>query len=338
MTRNSNNNLNDKIKFSIVIPCRNEKKHIENCIRSIEEQSYNASLIEIIIVDGYSEDGTREILKSLQKDNCNIIVLDNLSKKTPQALNIGIKNSSGDAIIILGAHTVLDKDFVKFNNKFLTEKDVRATGGTQINVGLTYIQNLIGTVMETPFAMASAKYRWSENEQFVDTVVYAAYKKELFKELGYFEEEFTISEDAEFNWRIRQAGYKIFFSPKIKSYYYPRDSISGYIKQIFRYGILRVNVLKKHFDSIKILHLIPPFFVIFLILGIGLSFINKTALFLLMFTLAIYFGLNILTSLKTVFPKKMKYFIFIPLLVFITHISWGLGFLIGLILPKSSKY
>lgn len=338
MPENIINNTVEKMKFSIVIPCRNEKDYIVQCVKSIEKQSYNSDLIEIIIVDGFSDDGTRDILLLLQKKNINILVLDNPSKKTPQALNIGIKNSSGEVVVILGAHTELDEDFIKFNNQFLIEKDVKVTGGTQINVGLTYTQNLIGTVMEMPFAMASAKYRWSENEQFVDTVVYAAYKKELFNELGYFEEGFTISEDAEFNWRIRQAGHKIFFSPQIKSYYYPRDSIVSFVKQIFRYGILRVNVLKKHIDSLKLLHMIPPIFVVMLILGIGLSFVSNTFLSLLVVVLIIYFGLNLITTMKTLFPKKIKYLIFIPALIFVMHISWGSGFLLGLLLPKSSKY
>jgi cellulose synthase/poly-beta-1,6-N-acetylglucosamine synthase-like glycosyltransferase len=330
--------VKEKIKFSIVIPCRNEKDYISNCVKSIEKQDYNSELIEIVIVDGFSEDGTKDILETLKKNNDNIKVLDNPSRKTPQALNIGIKNSSGDAIIILGAHTELDKDFVKYNNKFLNEKKVKVTGGTQINVGHTYAQNLIGIVMEMPFAMASAKYRWSDNEQYVDTVVYAAYRKELFDEVGYFEEGFTISEDAEFNWRIRQAGYKIFFSPKIKSYYYPRDSIIGFIKQIFRYGILRVNVLKKHIDSFKFLHLIPPAFVLVLVFGVLLGFINKVFFTILGLLLAFYFILNISASIKAVFPNKIKYFLFIPFLVFILHISWGLGFLVGMFLPKSQKY
>jgi len=338
MPENKINNAVEEMKFSIVIPCRNEKDYISQCVKSIEKQSYKQDLIEIVIVDGFSVDGTRDILFSLQKEYNNILVLDNPSKKTPQALNIGIKNSSGDVVVILGAHTELDKDFIKFNNQFLIEKDVKVTGGTQINVGLNYTQNLIGTVMEMPFAMASAKYRWSENEQFVDTVVYAAYKKELFDELGYFEEGFTISEDAEFNWRIRQAGHKIFFSPQIKSYYYPRDSIFSFVKQIFRYGILRVNVLKKHMDSLKLLHMIPPSFVAMLILGIGLSFVSKTFLSLLVVVLIIYFGLNLITTMKTLFPKKIKYIIFIPALIFVMHISWGSGFLLGLFLPKSSKY
>ncbi|MBK7981508.1 MAG: glycosyltransferase family 2 protein [Ignavibacteriae bacterium] len=323
-------------KFSVVIPCRNEERYIGKCLDSIFNQNYPISKIEIIVVDGISEDNTINIIKEYQKKFNNIILLTNQFKKTPQGLNIGIKNSSGEIIVILGAHATIDKNFIKFNNELIQEKNVYVTGGTQENLGLTFTQNLIGTAMELPFAMGSAKYRWSNKEQYVDTVVYAAYKKELFNEIGYFEENFTISEDAELNWRIRNAGYKILYSPKIKSYYYPRDSIISFIKQIFRYGILRVNVVKKHFNSIKLLHLIPPIFVIILIITFLTSLLYKVGFNVLLIELGIYFLINIITIFLKLFPNKLSYLLFMPFLIFIMHISWGTGFIYGLIKSKET--
>jgi GT2 family glycosyltransferase len=192
--------------------------------------------------------------------------------------------------------------------------------------------------MEVPFAMASASYRWSKKEQFVDTVVYAAYKRDLFEKIGYFEEAFSISEDAEINWRIRQAGYKIFYSPRIKSYYYPRKSVFKFIKQMFRYGILRVNVLKKHFDSIKIVHLIPPIFVISIILLALLLLGNIIVSKILIFYLLCYFFVSLLFSVFTLSSKKIMFLPIVLLLTFLMHFFWGLGFLIGLLLPRSDKW
>lgn len=192
--------------------------------------------------------------------------------------------------------------------------------------------------MEMPFAMASASYRWSKTEQYVDTVVYAAYKRELFDEVGYFEENFTISEDAEFNWRIRQAGYKIFFSPKIKSYYYPRNSIKRFIKQIFRYGILRVNVLKKHKDSVKLLHLIPPLFTVSILTLLIIAISIPVLAVLFWYFMLLYFIINIVATILKLFPRKILFLPMVSLLVFTMHFSWGLGFIIGLVLPKSDKW
>jgi Glycosyltransferases, probably involved in cell wall biogenesis len=324
--------------FSIVIPCYNEKNYISNCLESILEQDYDLNLIEVIVVDGNSNDGTVAILEGYKKKLSRLAILSNPQKKTPRSLNIGIKSATGEVIVILSAHAKIDRNFIKYNNYYLHDKNVKVTGGTQYNEGLSYIQSLIGTSMEIPFAMASASYRWSKKEQFVDTVVYAAYKKELFEELGYFEEKFAISEDAEFNWRIRQAGYKIFFSPEIKSYYYPRNSISKFIKQMFRYGILRVNVLKKHTDSLKISHLVPPSFVLVNVLLLVLGLLDVIDLKLFYYLLGFYFALSIVSCSIKLFPKKMIYLPTLPVLIFLMHSSWGLGFIIGFLLPKSEKW
>ena len=268
----------------------------------------------------------------------NIKVLFNDKKSTPISLNIGIKNSSNEIIIILGAHTTIGKDFLKYNNQFLNEKDAMASGGTQINVGNNLIQKLIGIVMEIPFAMASAKYRWSKKEGYVDTVVYAAYKKEIFEKIGFFEEKITIAEDAEINWRIRQAGFKIFYSPKIKSYYYPRNSIIKFAKQMFRYGILRVNMFKKHIDALNILHLIPSVFVITFIGLLILSVFSKSFLIIFGTLIALYL---IISSIAIVLKVSLEDIIFIPLflfLIFIMHFTWGLGFIVGYISPKSKEW
>lgn len=336
LEKSTNSDLK-KFSFSIIIPCKNEKNYIENCVTSIINQTYDLNLIEILIVDGYSNDGTREIIKNLVKKHANLKLLDNPHFKTPQALNIGIKNSSNEIIVILGAHTEIDKDFVELNNKFQIEKSVKVTGGTQTNVGKSFKQKLIGLVMEMPFGMASAKYRWSSKEQFVDTVVYAAYRRELFDELGFFEENFTISEDAEFNWRIRQAGYKIFFSPKIKSNYYPRESILRFLKQIFRYGILRVNVIKKHINSIKIYHLVPPIFTFVILILTFTSFFNIISFNILLSILIVYFFINIFLVFPKIRYQGFLYYLYTPVLIFLMHISWGLGFLLGLLLPKSEN-
>ncbi len=328
---------NKKFSFSIVIPCRNERDYISKCIDSIINQDYDQALIEIIIVDGFSDDGTRDIINEMKSQYSNIKSFDNPQQKTPHALNIGIKKSNNDIIVILGAHTEINKDFISLNNKFQVEKNVKVTGGTQNNVGESFIQKAIGMVMEIPFGMGNAKYRWSNKEQYVDTVVYAAYRRELFDELGLFEENFSISEDAEFNWRIRQAGYKIFYSPKIKSKYYPRKSLLSFIKQIFRYGILRVNVIKKHVNAIKLYHLIPPVFLVSLILLFVFTLFNIVNSNLIIYFLLIYFLLSFLMVFNKIRLKGIQYLLILPILIFIVHISWGLGFIIGFILPKSDK-
>jgi len=210
---------------SIVIPMLNEMEAIERCIRSILQQDYPQDKLEIVVVDGMSTDGSREKVMELARQHPSIRLYDNPAQRTPVALNIGARNATGEVVIILGAHTTIKHDFVRYNIHYMHTLDVKCVGGTQINVGDTFKQRAIGYAMGSAFGIPSAPYRFFPKKRFVDTVVYAAYKKELFEEVGYFDEELHISEDAEFNWRIRKAGYKIFYTPEIVSYYYPRKNL-----------------------------------------------------------------------------------------------------------------
>lgn len=327
-----------KYSFSIVIPCYNERDNIGNCLDSIINQNYDHDLIDIVIVDGHSSDGTIDKVKSYQEKFPKITLLDNPVRKTPTSLNIGIKESKGEIIVILGAHASLDPDFIYYNNKYLTERNLKVTGGTQINLGFNLTQKAIGWAMENPFGMGSAPYRWSRKEQFVDTVVYAAYRRELFDEIGYFEENFSIAEDAELNWRIRKAGHKIFFSPDIKSYYHPRKTVKKFIQQMFRYGILRVHMFKKHKSAAKITHLIPPAFVFTLIILLILTLLSILSPLYLIIVLGCYFFVNLLSvSIKST-KENFKFIPLISSLIFALHFSWGLGFLVGLLLPRSKRW
>ena len=316
---------------SFVIPMLNESGAIGRCIRSILEQSYPADRLEIVVVDGLSTDGSREQVQELAAAHDNIHLYDNPQKRTPRSLNIGVRSSKGEVVIILGAHTRIDPDFVAWNIHYMREKGVKCTGGTQINTGETFWQRAIGLAMGSRFGIPSAPYRFHRKKRFVDTVVYAAYARELFDEIGYFDEELHISEDAELNWRIRKAGHKIFYSPEIISYYYPRPNLRRLARQFFNYGILRVNVIKKHPDAVKPVHLMPPLFVLttlgLLLAGLRWPLAGKILLLLW----GIYLLYLLTAAVTTCCQEKRGAFMLALPLVFLTmQISWGVGFIIGI--------
>jgi len=256
----------------------NEREAVGRCIGSLLEQNYPAQRIEILVVDGQSTDGSREYVEEITRKFSNVRLLNNPARSTPKGLNIGIHHAQGEIVIILGAHTYVEKSFVRLNVEYMRKLGVKCVGGTQVNMGETYLQMAIGAAMSSPFGIASAPYRFQKKEKYVDTVVYAAYRREVFDEVGYFDEELFISEDAELNWRIRKAGHRIFFTPRIVSYYFHRKTIPQVIKQFFRYGILRINVVKKHPDAFKMRHGIPPTFVLSIIATLLLGLTNPVFL------------------------------------------------------------
>jgi GT2 family glycosyltransferase len=310
---------------SIVIPMFNEAEAIERCLESIFEQDYPQSRIDIIVADGGSTDGARETVERLALAHENLRIVENPKRRTPAGLNAGIRNAKGGVVVILGAHTRVKRDFIRQNIDAMRRTGAPVTGGTQVNVGETFMQKAIGIAMGSPFGLASAPYRFSPREQFVDTVVYAAYRRTLFEEVGFFDEERFISEDAEMNWRIRKAGHRIFYSPRIVSYYYPRKTIMRLFLQLYRYGILRVNVIKKHLDAVKPIHLVP-------VLTLAVAVILLAAG--LWMPLLIFFGLYAVAvlafSVRAAVAEGFRYLAVLPLLFPLIHLSWGLGFVAGI--------
>lgn len=316
---------------SFVIPMLNEAKAIKRCIESILNQNYPADRLEVIVVDGLSQDGSREQVKALAAEHANIHLYDNPQKRTPISLNTGVRNSTGDVIIILGAHTRIEPDFVHWNIHYMQELDVKCVGGTQINTGDTFWQSAIGVGMGSQFGIPSAPYRFYKKKRFVDTVVYAAYARDLFEQVGYFDEELHISEDAEFNWRIRKAGHKIFFTPEIVSYYYPRPNLRKLAKQFFNYGILRVNVIKKHPDAAKPVHLVPPLFVLSTLLLLLGGFFWQTCLILCGMLWLLYLLYLIVAAFITCRQvRSYRYLAALPAVFMAMQLAWGSGFLVGI--------
>ncbi|WP_206076093.1 glycosyltransferase [Marinitoga lauensis] len=175
-------------KVSIIIPTLNEEKHIENCINSLINNDYPEK--EIIIVDGMSNDKTREIIKKYENmENIEIKIIDNELKITPVALNFGIKESTGDYIMIAGAHTTYSNNYISSCVKRLEENKCDVAGGSVItkpgnnkNIALA-----ISKVLSHSFGIGGGKYRIENTkEEYVDTVAYGIYKKEVFEKAGLF--------------------------------------------------------------------------------------------------------------------------------------------------------
>lgn len=314
---------------SIVIPCFNEEKFIGKCLNSMLKQDYPKNKLEILVVDGMSTDKTKDILNDY-KEKHGIKTLENQKKITSTALNIGIKESTGEIIIIFGAHAFAKENFVSKNVEFLFEKKVDCVGGVIKSIGENYWGKVISLVMSSPFGVGNALFRYTKEAKYVDTVAFGAYRREVFKKVGLFDERFVFGQDAEFNFRLSKIGGKIFLSPEIESYYYVRSSIIKLWRQYFRYGRSKSTMAKRHKKIISIRSLVPTFFLLTLFLSGILGIFLKPFLFLFSAVFFSYLLLNIIFSLKISLNAGFKYLFSLILSFFILHFSYGLGFLRGI--------
>lgn len=320
-------------KVAIVIPARNEEKYIGKCLDSILNQSYPVDLIEIIVIDGMSTDKTASIVLDYAKKYKNIKLLYNERRITPISLNLGIKNSTSDIVIILGAHSYIDRDFVKNNVRNLTEKDVDCSGGVIDFINEGFMDKCIAIATSSPFGVGNALYRYSKEEQFVDTVPFGAYKRKTLDKIGYFDEELVRNQDDELNYRLIKNGGKILLSPDIISHYFSRSSLKKLWTQYKQYGFWKVRVIQKHRKPASIRHLIPVMFVLGLLGGVVISIFSLIIRYLFSIVICIYLLLAGIFAYRGIrkYKGELCYLPIVMLTFFILHLSYGLGFLEGIV-------
>jgi len=260
---------------SIVVPCRNEKGHIEACVRSILRQQSPPGGFEIIVVDGMSDDGTRDILKRLVQKHLCLRVIDNPRRVTPSAMNVGIRAARGRYIGIFGAHTEYASNYICMCLKLLEERpEACGSGGPIVSQGDGVFGRAVAAAMSNPVGIGNAKHRFPGYEGYAEGACFPMFRKEIFDKVGLFDESLVRNQDDEFNFRVARAGGKIFISPRAQCTYYVRGTPSQLFWQYFLYGYYRVSVLRKHRIPTSIRQIVPvaffPLVVVLLVVGIHL--------------------------------------------------------------------
>ena len=319
-------------KISIVVACRNEEDHVVNMIKSVENSLYPLENIEVIIVDGMSQDNSIEnINKYALESKLTIKTLKNIKSKTPYAFNLGIKEASGDYIVISGARFVFSSNYFQVIHEVLEKQnEVGCVGGRIINVYSNKISEIISEAMASPFGMGFGNFRTIEEDTFVDTVTPPAFRKEIFEEVGLFDERLTRNQDDDFSYRLIKKGYKILLKSNISIHYTVRASFQKLFKQFKQYGYWKVFVNKKHKTITTYRQVFPLLFLISLILLPLLGFVSNYFFIFFIIELLIYLFLSVTFAIK----KNNLHFSTIIKFVctcLILHLSYGLGYLEGII-------
>ena len=317
------------MKLSVVIPCRNEKTHISECIKSIFSSELPENIeMTVIVVDGMSTDGTRDIINELNSIYSNLVLVDNIQQLTPFAFNIGINYKDFEYLQIVGARHIISIDYIiKSINILIYKKEIWCVGGKLINAYTNYESELISRAMSTKFGMGIGNFRTLEKSGITDTVTSPMYHSSVFERIGLFDEELIRNQDDDFNFRIINAGGKIFFNSEISLKYYVRTSIDKLWRQFFQYGYWKVFVNKKHKSLTTIRQLAPPLFVSYLILVFFFLFLPFEVYLITLIPLFVYFLISIYTAIK-ISEKNSQVFVLIKTFL-ILHLSYGLGFLSG---------
>jgi len=229
---------------SIVLPTRDERAFVTDCLDSLEAQDY-PNIAEIIVVDGRSTDGTRDIV---HRRGGHIRLVDNPGLTAASAMNRGLASARTEIIVRADAHTLYEPDYVRQSVVALLESGADWVGGTMRPVGTTSFGRAVAAVTSSPFGVGPGRFHYSTTAEDVDTVYLGTFRKSIVFDVGGYDEVDLqwAAEDQELNHRLRGAGRRIRLDPRIRSWYFPRSSSRALWRQYFNYGVCKASTLNKH--------------------------------------------------------------------------------------------
>ncbi len=326
---------NRPLSLSIVIPCRNERRFIAICLDSILENDCPKEALEILVVDGMSDDGTREVVASYSRRHDFIRLIDNPRRIIPCALNIGIAAARGKIVMRMDAHATYSREYISRCVDALERYGADEVGGVWqfVSPDDSLMSRAVTTALSHPFGSGTRIKGGSPVEpEWVDAVPLFCCRKDTLLRAGPINELLTRSEDMEFNNRLRKAGAKILMVPGVVISYYPRTDFHFFLMHNFDAGIWAVIPFAySEVMPVSARHLIPLAFVL-TILGCGLLGIAwPPARLLFASVLIAYAAANLATSIMVaVRNSDPRYAAVMPLTFAGIHFAYGLGSLWGL--------
>lgn len=322
----------EKSEFvTLLVAMRNEEAYIDKCISSLVTQDYPHENYEVIILDGCSTDNSLRIVEEYLPQYPFLKLVNNPRIIQAAAWNMGIEQSQGSVIGIVSAHSILATDYVSNLVETIRRTGADMVGGPTVASSTGLIAEAIALALNSPFGVGNAKFHYTTKEIEVDTVFMGACYRQVYEKIGGFDEDMVRNQDDEFSYRLRESGGRIICNPNIRSSYFNRSNLPGLWRQYFQYGFYKVRVLQKHPHQMSMRQFVPPAFVLSLIASLILYVILPWGWILLAVIAGSYLAANLTASLITASRKGWKHLWLLPVTFAILHLSYGLGFLSGLV-------
>ncbi|MCQ8772757.1 glycosyltransferase family 2 protein [Streptomyces telluris] len=308
---------------SVIMPVLNEERHLRTSVRHILEQEY-AGELEVVIALGPSTDRTDEIAAELVREDPRVHTVPNPTGRTPAALNAAIKASRHPVVVRVDGHGMLSPDYIATAVRLLDETGAQNVGGIMHAEGENAWEQAVAAAMTSKVGVGNAAFHTGGAAAPAETVYLGVFRREALEQQGGYNEEFIRAQDWELNFRIREAGGLIWFSPELKVSYRPRPSVKALAKQYKDYGRWRHVVARYHQGSINLRYLAAPAAVVAIAAGLVAGAVVTP------WGLVVPAGYLAAITAGSVPAGKglpLKARAQIPVALATMHMSWGFGFL-----------
>ncbi|MFF4804884.1 glycosyltransferase family 2 protein [Streptomyces sp. NPDC001351] len=308
---------------SVIMPVLDEERHLRGAVQAILAQEY-AGEMEVVLALGPSKDRTDEIAAELVAEDPRVHTVPNPAGRTPAALNAAIKASRHPIVVRVDGHGMLSPNYIATAVRLLEETGAQNVGGIMHAEGENDWEHAVAAAMTSKIGVGNAAFHTGGEAQAAETVYLGVFRREALEQQGGYNEEFIRAQDWELNFRIREAGGLIWFSPELKVSYRPRPSVKALAKQYKDYGRWRHVVARYHEGSINLRYLAPPAAVLAIAAGLVVGAVLTPWGFVIP---GGYLAAITLGSVPAGKGLPLKARLQIPIALATMHMCWGWGFL-----------
>ena len=321
---------------TVVVPCRNEEKHIARCLESILANDYPKERMEVLVVDGMSEDRTREIVASYSERYPIMRLVENPEKHIPAAMNLGIHEARGETIVKMDAHSTFQREHISLCVSYQEKYGAENVGGVcKMTPGAdTATARAIVLGLGSRFGSGNANVKVGvKKPTWSDSTAFGCFKKELFQRVGMYDEKLLSSSDLDLNQRIKAAGGGILVVPDVVIDYTADGNLRAFRRHVFADGVWISYVMKFGKKAFSWRHWVPAAFVAGLAGTLILGTINKWFLWMGAGVTATYAAVSLTVSMQIAArEREARYALLLPVVFAVRHFVHGIGTLFGLLL------
>lgn len=314
-------------RVSVILAVRDEERYITRALEGVCTQSYPRDQVEILVVDGESEDRTRDIVGDVADRDPRVRLLHNPRRRVAGGLNVGLRVARGDVIVRVDGHCVIPPDYVTTCVRRLRAGDADCVGGPVRAEGETTMGRAIAMAMSTPFGVGGASFRWADVEREVDHLPFGAWRRQVFEAIGLFDETLVRNQDDELSDRLRRAGGRIVMIPAITVRYFSRTRLAGLWRQYHGYGFWKVRVIRKRGGwPSSPRHLVPAAFVCATLGAVALAALTRSWVPPAC-VLGPYAAFLLAAATQLTATRRDRAALLVPAALATMHVAYGVGFL-----------